>query len=270
MKLSSRAFSAALLALTTPALATVTVTSPTSGATTTSPVNFVASGVSTTCARGVASMGVYVDYVKTYVAKGSSLNTEITMSPGSHLTTVEEWDYCGGATVTHIPLTIEATVAPSVTITANSTTITGGSSTILTVNAVNASVVNVSGSDGSIYKFGATGGTQVVSPTATTTYTAEASGSGPMASAHATVTVIPASSLQSVSHVIFMLQENHSFDNYFGMLNPYRAANGWNIGDDGVTYNVDGIDDKLASISNKDDEGTTYDLSSSPQRALTI
>ena len=26
----------------------------------------------------------------------------------------------------------------------------------------------------------------------------------------------------AINHVIFMLQENHSFDNYFGMLNPYR------------------------------------------------
>ena len=57
-----------------------------------------------------------------------------------------------------------------------------------------------------------------------------------------------------------MLQENHSFDNYFGMLNPYRAANGYSVGDDGITYTVDGIDDKLTTISNQDDEGTTYKL----------
>ncbi len=42
-----------------------------------------------------------------------------------------------------------------------------------------------------------------------------------------------------------MLQENHSFDNYFGMLNPYRRSKGWNVGDDGQVYTVDGIDDKL-------------------------
>ena len=52
-----------------------------------------------------------------------------------------------------------------------------------------------------------------------------------------------------------MLQENHSFDNYFGMLNPYRKANNWNVGDDGIDYEVDGIDDKLGSISNVNDEG---------------
>ncbi len=75
-----------------------------------------------------------------------------------------------------------------------------------------------------------------------------------------TVTVEPAATLQSIKHVIFMLQENHSFDNYFGMLNPYRKANGRNIGDDGVDYEVDGIDDKLGSISNDDDEGNVFPL----------
>ena len=50
-----------------------------------------------------------------------------------------------------------------------------------------------------------------------------------------------------------MLQENHSFDNYFGMLNLYRETNGYSIGDDGMTYTVDGIDDKLTTISDQDD-----------------
>ena len=120
---------------------------------------------------------------------------------------------------------------------------------------MNATQVTVTGTDGSTYTLLASGGTQAVSPTATTTYTATATGAGGNASASATVTVIAAGSLQSISHVIFMQQENHSFDNYFGMLNPYRKANGWNIGDDGKDYEVDGIDDKLTTISNLDDEG---------------
>ena len=65
---------------------------------------------------------------------------------------------------------------------------------------------------------------------------------------------------QTIQHVIFMLQENRTFDHYFGMLNPYRAANNWNVGDDGITYTVDGIDDKLATISNVNDEGQTFGL----------
>jgi len=150
---------------------------------------------------------------------------------------------------------------PTVTITANPTTIIFGNSSTLTVTAANASDVTVSGSDGSSYTLTATGGTQTVSPTeATTTYTATATGAGGKATATATVTVKPPGNVSGIDHVVFMLQENHSFDNYFGMLNPYRKSNNFNIGDDGVDYEVDGIDDKLSTISNQDDQGDTYKL----------
>jgi phospholipase C len=79
--------------------------------------------------------------------------------------------------------------------------------------------------------------------------------------------------VDSINHVIFMLQENHTFDNYFGMLNPYRANNGWDKGTDGTPYSVDGIDDKwntsyLAgpgtgtnrTISDNDKTGTPHTL----------
>ena len=150
--------------------------------------------------------------------------------------------------------------SPAVTITANPTSITDGTSTLLTVVAANSTQVTLTGSDGSSYTLQATGGTQKVSPTTTTTYTAAATGDKGDSSATVTVTVVPAATLQSVKHVIFMLQENHTFDNYFGMLNPYRKANSLNIGDDGVDYEVDGIDDKLSTISNSDDEGTAIPL----------
>lgn len=68
------------------------------------------------------------------------------------------------------------------------------------------------------------------------------------------------SSIMSIQHVIFMLQENRTFDSYFGMLNPYRESNNWNVGDDGVTYTVDGIDDKLSKFTNYDDQGQGFQL----------
>ena len=151
-------------------------------------------------------------------------------------------------------------IQPTINITANPSTITDGTSSTLTVTATNATQVTMTGSDGSSYTLQPTGGTQTVTPTATATYTATATGAGGNVTAAVTVTVTPAASLQSIKHVIFMLQENHSFDNYFGMLNPYRKANSFNIGDDGVDYEVDGIDDKLGGISNTNDEGTTFPL----------
>jgi len=172
----------------------------------------------------------------------------------------------GSASATAIvTVTAISTPEPTVTITASPTSIVSGKSSTLTVTATNATQVAITGSDGTTYPLLASGGIQVVTPTATTTYTATATGNGGNASATAIVTVGSAAGAQSINHVIFMLQENHSFDNYFGMLNPYRQTpqpNGqvWNIGDDGNTYNVDGIDDKLTTISNVDDEGTSFPL----------
>jgi phospholipase C len=156
-------------------------------------------------------------------------------------------------------VTVRASAA-AVTLSVNPTSIAAGGSSVLTAAATNATQVVVTGTDGSHYTLSATGGTQSVSPSATTTYTATATGTGGNATATATVTVISAGGVQSISHVIFMLQENHSFDNYFGMLNPYRATNNMSVGDDGNTYSVDGIDDKLAKISNQSDQGTSYSL----------
>ncbi|MGA7521389.1 MAG: alkaline phosphatase family protein [Acidobacteriaceae bacterium] len=185
------------------------------------------------------------------------------VTPASTTTYTATATGTGGATITaQATVTVSATgTAPTVTMTANPSTIATGSSSTLTVTATNATGVTVTGSDGSSYPLSPTGGTQSVSPTATTTYTATAtSAGGTTATAQVVVTVTPAGSEMAITHVIFMLQENHTFDNYFGMLNPYRQNNGWNIGADGNTYNVDGIDDKTNTISNKDDEGDVYPL----------
>ena len=113
---------------------------------------------------------------------------------------------------------------PKVTITASPSSIATGSSSTLTVVATSATGVTVKGTDGNTYHAGGKGGTQVVSPASTTSYTATADGAGTApATATATVTVVPPGSVKSINHVIFMLQENHTFDDYFGMLNPYRS-----------------------------------------------
>lgn len=150
--------------------------------------------------------------------------------------------------------------APGVTVSANPTAIGSGSSSTLTVNAFNATQVTLTGSDGTSYVMQTGGGQQAVSPKATTTYTAAAMGTGgKKADASVTVTVSTAS-VSSVNHVLVLLQENHTFDNYFGMLNPYRKGQGFSVGDDGIDYEVDGIDDKLATIHNEDDAGNSYPL----------
>ena len=249
-----------VLACALPAFATVTVTSPVPGSTDPSPVHYVASATASTCATGVASMGIYVDNKLVYVVSSNQLNTSITMNAGAEHTVVEEWDHCGGATYTTVDITVGTPPGASVSITANPPTIQAGSSSVLTVTAAHATKVTIAGSNGTTYTLSTTGGKQTVTPTATTTYTAEATGAGGIVSETSTVDVIPAASVNAIQHVILMLQENRTFDHYFGMLNPYRKTNGWNIGDDGKDYEIDGIDDKLTKISNQDDQGASYPL----------
>jgi phospholipase C len=169
---------------------------------------------------------------------------------------------------------VTVTPQPMLTITANPQSIVSGNSSTLTVTTTNVTNVVITGTDGSNYPIPDTGGTKSVSPTTTTTYTVNAnSPAGPMPPASATVTVTPPGTVDAVNHVIFMLQENHAFDNYFGMLNPYRQNKGYDIGADGNTYTVDGIDDKwntsykagpgagvTRSISNNDKQGTAHTL----------
>jgi phospholipase C len=186
----------------------------------------------------------------------------MTVSPTQTTTYVITVQGSGTETATaQITVTVLPLNAPTVTITANPTSVIAGKPTTLTVVATHANQVIITDNvDSKSYPVSAAGGTQIVTPTATTIYTATATGAvNPPATATVTVTVTPGSLNLSVNHIIFMMQENRTFDHYFGMLNPYRAANGYSVGDDGVTYSVDGIDDKLSTF-NLDDEGQSFSL----------
>jgi phospholipase C len=162
----------------------------------------------------------------------------------------------GGSTTATAAVTVIP--AATVTITANPTSIKRGQSTVLTVTATNAGGVTISNdADATTVTLAATGGTATVKPAKTTVYTATATGlSGtPNVTATTTVTVsIGPTDITAINHVIFELQENRTFDAYFGMLNPYRAANGFKSCGDGPQYCVDGLESKLATASNVTDE----------------
>src|ERR1035441_9711440 len=99
----------ALLILATfamPAFAGVTVSSPANGATVSSPVQYTATATTSTCSKGVASVGVYVNNQLIVTQNGTSLNKSVTLAPGKYNTVVEEWDYCGGATFTAEAITV--------------------------------------------------------------------------------------------------------------------------------------------------------------------
>jgi phospholipase C len=73
-----------------------------------SPVHFVASAT-TGCNNGVSAMGIYTAPGKlAYVVNGAKLDTDLTLSVGNYDTVVQEWDNCGGAASTDVPLTVIA------------------------------------------------------------------------------------------------------------------------------------------------------------------
>ena len=91
-----------------PAFSSVSVSSPSSGSTVSSPVHFVASAT-TTCSAGVSSMGIYTaPYVLAYKVSGSSMNTSLSLGPGTYNTVVQEWDKCGTSSKTAVKITVKA------------------------------------------------------------------------------------------------------------------------------------------------------------------
>jgi len=256
---------------TATAVVTVTATTgpPPTVTLSANPTGVTAGGTSTLTATATNSSKVVITG-----SDGSSYSLAATggtqaVTPAATTTYTATATGTNGTNVTATAtVTVSATPPATVTITANPTTIVTGNSSTLTVTATNDSGVTITGTDGSSYALPAAGGTKAVTPAATTTYTATATGAGGNATATATVTVSPAGSVAQIDHVIFIMQENHTFDNYLGMLNPYRKdplgtgtcpnnAAGvpqcYNVGDDGNTYNVDGIDDKLTTISDTSD-----------------
>jgi phospholipase C len=141
-----------------------------------------------------------------------------------------------GGTSSSPQVMITVTGQLTVTLTANPTTVTSGGSSTLTWTTGNAVSISIDHGIGQVMPVA--GGSVTVNPAATTTYTATATDMfNNTATATATVTV-STGGITNLNHIIFMLQENRAFDNYFGVLANYRV-------------NVDHIQD--AQMSDVDD-----------------
>jgi phosphatidylinositol-3-phosphatase len=98
-----------------PALATVSVSSPKTGTSMSSPIHFSATAT-TGCASGVSSMGIYTaPYVLAYKVSGSTLNTYLTLKAGTYNTVVQEWDKCGGSSKASLTITVTTSTSSSTT-----------------------------------------------------------------------------------------------------------------------------------------------------------
>jgi len=138
---------------------TVTICTPASGATVSSPVNVVAG---TTDTNAIKIMQIYVDGVDVYHVAANQLNTSVAMTNGTHR------------------LTVQAQDSANVVFKSTETITVGGG--------------------------GGGGG-----------------GGG---------------SISQVKHIIFFVQENRSFDSYFGMVGPYMASLGYSATVNGLPLNA--------------------------------
>lgn len=81
-------------------------------------------------------------------------------------------------------------------------------------------------------------------------------GSGPEPAPTAAPLASPTPSLRSVNHIIFMIQENRSFDSYFGKINDYRASLG-------LSRDVDDIETDFTNPSDDGDLIRTFHIGTS-------
>jgi len=101
----------ATLTLATASFAGVTVSSPTSGSTSGSPVHFVASATS---ANPITAMRIYVDSISVYLISASKLDTYVAIAAGGHSVVVQAWDSTGAVFKASLSMTVSGT-APTPT-----------------------------------------------------------------------------------------------------------------------------------------------------------
>ena len=138
---------------------------------------------------------------------------------------------------------------PTATLTANPTTVTAGQAVALSWTTTNASTVTLT-QNGTNIPIGAgqTSTSITLNTVGTVAFVLTATGAqGATATAQASVQVTQASNpgdMSAINHIIFVSEENRSFDVYFGKLNQYRAKFGF-------SQDVAGLQDDCSS-SNSD------------------
>lgn len=239
---------AALPCPLSPTNPSVTVCAPAPNALVQSQVNVVAGS---TDSNTVTAMQLYVDNQLVYKVNATSLNTFVTLPVGYHLITVQGWDNKGVTFKSNVPVAMQPPCA---------------------LNAANQTVTICSLASGSIVSqpFHVVAAATDTNPIKSMTLFIDGVGKGGIANSamldlyannlalgthsiavqaqdtagilfkqkfNVTVTAA-ANGLSNLKHIIFMLQENRSFDSYFGMLGPYKASEGLANDVDGLNLNT--------------------------------
>jgi len=85
------------------------VSSPQNNSQISSPVHYLASATSPQCPKGITDMRIYLaPHVAAYNAHSSTLDTSLSLTPGTYKTVVQAFDACGGITKTPVNFTVTA------------------------------------------------------------------------------------------------------------------------------------------------------------------
>jgi phospholipase C len=224
----------------------VTVCTPTPNQWVGTPAHIVAGS---TDSNPVIAMQIYVDNQLIYKVQANALDTYINLALGNHLLTVQAWDNTGRSFKTDVAISMTPPCAlntqnQTVTICTPGDGETVSSPVHLVAGATDSTPVRSM----QVWVDGKKTYEQFSAPLdvylTTLTPGAHRIGvqaypiSGPVFKAVQNIVVSDDAGLDNIRHIIFYVQENRSFDNYFGMLGPYRASEGLPADIDGLDLNV--------------------------------
>ena len=226
----------------------VTVCTPTPNALVQSMVHVVAG---TTDSRPVTSMQIYVDGTLNQTVKASTIDTFVALPTGYHTLTVKGWD-SAGAFKTSVPVAMQPPCALNP---ANQTvticSLVAGSIVSQPFHVVAAATDSNPVKSMTLFLDGVGHGgisnsailDLYVSNLAVGAHTVSVQAqdsTGLVFKQKFNITVTSAANgLSNLKHIIFFVQENRAFDDYFGMLGQYRASLN-------LPNNIDGIDPNAA------------------------
>jgi phospholipase C len=174
-----------------------------------------------------------------------SLTGSATVTPPATTTYTAMANGAGG--VANQSLTVTVT---KISITATPDSIAPGQNVTLDWNSPGATSVCISNGGG---VFSGPSGSIQLSPTVTTKYVATAQDSS--GNTWSNSVVVPVSQagpgFTKIKHIIFLVNENRSFDNYFGQLGQYRAAHG-------LANTIDGTDANAVLFDAEGDPVSPY------------
>ena len=175
----------------------VSICAPTNNASTGTTVTLIAGALAQS--GNIVAIRAYIDNVAVFTVNNPTatasfqITQTVTVSAGYHGLVVVGYQSTGGTVQTSSIFTAISTT-PTLGITATAASILLGGSSTLSISATNVTTITVTGTDGTSFTLPSTGGAKVVSPTTTTTYTANAMGSSGSTTVTASVTVVVAPS----------------------------------------------------------------------------